>query len=287
VGKLRLVVVGQAAFGAKVLEALAQKEEVLVAFTPPGGRGEPVLAAGARLGVPVYQPARMKDPEVLTTIRGLGADLGVMAFVTDHPSLLPRHRGASAINWAIIQGDQKTGLTIFWPDAGIDTGPILLQKEVGIGPDDTVGSLYFEKLFPLGVNALVEAVELVKAGRAPRLPQEEALATYEPPCAEEHAWIDWAQPVQQVYNLIRGTSPQPGATTRFRGQKLKVYDSQQKGAAAAPPGQVVAVDSQGFQIACRDGSILVKRVQPQGGDKIASTEYARQAGLRVGDSLGK
>ena len=136
----------------------------------------------------------MRDPEVYEEFRKLKPDLNVLAFVTDiipqrvldlprlgsiqyHPSLLPKHRGGSAINWAVINGETKTGLTIFWPDKGIDTGPILLQKEVEIGPDDTVGSLYFNKLFPLGVEALAESVQLVREGKAPRIAQDEAEAS--------------------------------------------------------------------------------------------------------------
>jgi len=227
-----------------------------------------------------------------------------MAFVTDivplniincprlgtiqyHPSLLPKHRGASSINWAIINGETKAGLTIFWPDAGIDTGPILLQKEVAIAPDDTVGSLYFNKLFTLGVEALVEAVEAVARDTAPRIPQDESQATYEPPCREEHAIINWSQPVQQVYNLIRGTNPQPGATTFFKGQKLKVFDCELRSAPLeATPGAIIEVGEQGLLVAAAGGAILAKRVQPMGSPKIAASEFAASASIALGAILG-
>ena len=143
--------------------------------------------------------------------RALAPDLQVMAFVTlivpaeflsipthgtiqYHPSLLPRHRGRSAINWPIIAGETETGLSVFWPDGGIDTGDILLQKTTPIAPDDTLGSVYFERLFPMGVEALLEAVDLVAAGTAPRIPQDESLATYEGPCERANARIDWGKP---------------------------------------------------------------------------------------------
>ena len=289
---MRIILIGQAAFGGAVLEAFLGKGwDVVGVYLPPdipGARTDPLKELALSRGVSLFQPQRMRDPEVYAGYQKLAPDLGVMAFVTDivpasilnlprlgtiqyHPSLLPRHRGASSINWAIINGDSRTGLTIFWPDAGIDTGPILLQKEVEIAPDDTVGSLYFGKLFPLGVEALVEAVEIVARGRASRIAQDESQATYEPPCRDEHGIIDWSKPVQQVYNLIRGTNPQPGATTSFRGQKLKIFDCALRPAPeGATPGKIIEVGEHGLLIAAAGGAILVKRVQPLGSPKIAA-----------------
>ncbi|MCJ7746292.1 MAG: methionyl-tRNA formyltransferase, partial [Desulfobacterales bacterium] len=185
---MRSIIVGQGPFGEKVLQALIQKgEEVIGSFSPPDKRGEGMKTLAEKSGIPFYRPNFMKDPQVYDASVKLQPDLAILAFVTDiipeklltvpslgticyHPSILPRHRGASAINWAIIQGDTRTGLTIFWVDKGIDTGPILLQKEIEIGPDDTTGSLYFNALFLMGVEAMVEAVELIKKGKAPRIP---------------------------------------------------------------------------------------------------------------------
>ena len=116
-----------------------------------------------------------------------------------HPSLLPKHRGPSSINWPIIQGETETGITIFWPDEAFDEGPILLQKRVAIGPDDTLGSLYFNQLFPIGVDAMMEAIDLVRAGKAPRIEQDHAQATYESWCKKADARIDWSKPAAEVY----------------------------------------------------------------------------------------
>jgi methionyl-tRNA formyltransferase len=205
-----------------------------------------------------------------------------------HPSLLPKHRGGSAINWAIINGETKTGITIFWPDRRIDTGPILLQKEMDISSDDTVGSLYFNKLFPLGVEALVESIELVKKGIAPRIPQDESQASYEGLCTKKESVIHWFQPVTKVYNLIRGTNPQPGAITHFQGKRLKIFDSELlAGSISGLPGEIVNTTKQGFAVAAINGAILVKRVQVEGFAKIASPEFAEQAHLKVGDRLGE
>jgi methionyl-tRNA formyltransferase len=191
---MRIVCIGQAAFGEQVLRKLIERgEEVVAVYTPrdTADKRNPLKELAIQTGIPVFQPGSMRVPEVYEEYTRLKPDLNVMAYVTSilpdsilnypgmgtiqyHPSLLPRHRGGSAINWAIINGETKTGITIFWPDGGVDTGPILLQKEVEISPDDTVGSLYFERLFPLGVEALMEAVELIKKGIAPRIPQDES-----------------------------------------------------------------------------------------------------------------
>ena len=211
-----------------------------------------------------------------------------MGTIQYHPSLLPKHRGGSAINWAIIKGETKTGVTIFWPDGGIDTGHILLQEEVEISPDDTVGSLYFEKLFPLGVEALVEAIHLIKEGAAPRIPQDESQATYEGLCTEEDVIIDWSAPVDRVYDLIRGSDPQPGATTYFRGKKLRIFDAKPAyDITGGLPGHVVDIGAHGFAVSLKPGAILVHKVQMNESPKMEAAEFARQAGLAPGDRLGE
>ena len=305
---MRIVLIGQAAFGQKVLEALLNKgEQVVAVYVPPdrpGTNADPLKEAAQQQNIPVFQPLRMRDPGVYHKFVELAPDLGIMAFVTDilpesilncprlgtiqyHPSLLPKHRGRSAINWAIINGDTVTGITILWPDAGIDTGPILLQKDAEISPVDTVGSLYYGKLFPMGIEAIMEAIDLIYRRQAPRILQDESLATYEPPCEEKHAVIDWAQPILKVYNLIRGTNPQPGATTSLRGQKLKIFDCELvTQSASEPPGQIIKSSEAGIAIAGRGGTLLIKRVQPRGQPKMGASEYARSIALRIGEILG-
>jgi methionyl-tRNA formyltransferase len=305
---MRIVVIGQAAFGEKVVQALSQKgEDIVAVYTAPdiSGKANSLKELATQLGIPCFQPKRMRDPEVFTEYTKLKPDLNVMAYVTDilpesilkypklgsiqyHPSLLPKHQGGSSINWAIISGEKKTGITIFWPDKGIDTGPILLQKEVEISPDDTVGSLYFNKLFNLGIEALIESVELIKKGKAPRIPQDESQATYEGWCTEENSVIDWNQPVNKVYNLIRGTNPQPGAITRFQGKRFKVFDSElladDKGHSS---GEIIDVNQTGFIVAAAGGAILIKRVQLDGCPKIAGFALTQQLNLKVRDKLGE
>ena len=134
-------------------------------------------------------------------------ELPLKGTIQYHPSLLPRHRGPSAINWAIIQGETRTGLTIFWPDQGLDTGPILMQKEVGITEEDTLGSVYFEKLSPMGIEAMVESVDLVRDGNAPKIPQDESQATYESWCPRDELRIGWDRPLDEVSNRTRAAHP--------------------------------------------------------------------------------
>src|SRR6516162_8786178 len=209
---MRIVVHGQQAFGRAVLEALLKRGEDVIAVyvTPerPGAKTDPLKEAAQAAGLPVYQPASYRKPEVWEEFKALKPDLQVMAFVTlfvpeeflnipthgsiqYHPSLLPAYRGASAINWPIILGEMETGLSIFWPDNGLDTGAVLLQKKTPLSATDTMGDVYFKRLFPMGVDAMLEAVDLVKAGKAPRIKQNESLATYEGRCTAENARIDW------------------------------------------------------------------------------------------------
>jgi methionyl-tRNA formyltransferase len=256
----------------------------------------------------VYQPASYRKPEVWEEFRALKPDLQVMAFVTlfvpedflnipthgsiqYHPSLLPAYRGASAINWPIILGEKETGLSIFWPDNGLDTGDVLLQKKTAISNTDTLGSVYFDRLFPMGVEAMLESVDLVKAGKAPRTKQNESLATYEGRCTAENARVDWAKSWRQIDPLIRGCNPSPGAWTTLEGKTLQIFDC--KPIPARDPkgiggkmGEVVAVEADGFTVACADGRIKVMRVKPADGPKAPAGEFATASKLVVGTRLG-
>ncbi len=257
-----------------------------------------------RFDISLFRPDRMKNPQVYDEYVQLRPDLSMLAFVTDiiperllsvpslgticyHPSLLPRHRGASAINWAIINGDTRTGLTIFWVDEGTDTGPILLQKEVDISPDDTTGSLYFNALFPMGVEAMVEAVELIKKGEAPRIPQDESEATYEPPCDDTVASIDWKNSSKDLYNLIRGCDPQPGAYSTLKGRKIRLYAARlYHEATGKSPGEVISLEKAEIWVAARDGVIAIGKLRVDKGEKMEATEFTKSINLTRGDRFG-
>ena len=208
-----------------------------------------------------------------------------------HPSLLPKYRGASAINWPIILGEEETGLSIFWPDNGLDTGDVLLQKTTPVSNTDTLGSVYFDRLFPMGVDAMLEAVDLVKAGKAPRIKQNEEEATYEGRCTAENARIDWGKSWRQIDKLIRGCNPAPGAWTTLNGQTVQVFEAQPfpardpKGI-AGKMGEVAAIDSDGVTVVCADGRFKLTRVKGPEGGKVAAGEWASAAGLTPGTRLG-
>jgi methionyl-tRNA formyltransferase len=304
---MRIVVHGQQAFGKSVLEALLHRgEQVLAVYCAPekpGQRPDPLKEAAVAHHLPVYQPRSYRKQEVWDEFATLHADLCVMAYVTlfvpeemlylpthgtiqYHPSLLPRHRGPSSINWPIIWGETKTGLTIFWPDNGLDTGPILLQKEVELLDTDTLGSIYFDKLYPLGVEALLEAVDLVRNGTAPKIPQDETLATYEGWCKQEHVEIDWQKPVQEVWNLIRGADPQPGAWSTYKGQVIQIYEAKKLlSSATGVPGEITAIGTESFTVAAQGGQIEVGRVRPADGSKMRAIDFVTRRGLHKGARL--
>jgi methionyl-tRNA formyltransferase len=302
---MKIILVGQGPFGEKVLDTLTrQGEDIVGVFCPKDKRGAAMAATAERSDIALYRPDKMKDTGVREAYLGLSPDLVILAFVTDlipealldipslgticyHPSLLPRHRGASGINWAVIQGDTRTGLTILWVDKGIDTGPILLQKEVEILPDDTTGSLYFDKLYEMGIDAIVEAVALIKSGQAPKLPQDDSLATYEPPCDDTAAAVDWSKPAADVYNLVRGCDPQPGAYSALKGSKVRFYqarllDSKQSQA----PGEIVDISEREVVVALNGGALGIGKVRDATGAKMDAGEFAKSAELKVGMKFG-
>src|ERR1700744_1260455 len=304
---MRIVVHGQQAFGKAVLEALLKRGDevvaVYVAPEKPGQKADPLKEAALAAKLPVYQPASYRKPEVVEEFKALKPDLPAMAFVTlfvpeeflnvpthgsiqYHPSLLPAYRGASAINWPIILGEKETGLSIFLPDNGLDTGDRLLTKTTPLSATDTMGDLYFKRLFPMGVDAMLEAVDLVKAGKAPRIKQDESLATYEGRCGAENAHIDWGKSWRQIDPLIRGCNPAPGAWSNLDGKVLKIFDAKPLPAKdpkgiAGKIGEIVAVEADGFTVVCADGRFKVTRVQPVDGKKIEAGEWAKSANVQV------
>jgi len=303
---MRLIVHGQQAYGKSVLEAILDKgvDEVVAVYCAPDKEGrplDPIKEFAQQKGLPIFQPASYKNPEVWEQMASHEADLCVMAYVLlfvpeealnvpklgsiqYHPSLLPWHKGPSSINWPIIMGRKKTGLSIFWPDNGLDTGPILLQKEVDIEPDDTLGSVYFNKLYPLGVEAMMESIELVRAGNPPRQVQDADDGSYEGWCRKEDVKVDWSKSTDEVYNLIRGTNPQPGAWTTLAGAEVKIFDSR-KVDGSGTPGSVLAHSDAGIVVATADGAISISKLRADAG-KVSAAEFVAAAGIAIGSVLG-
>ncbi|MEO8601280.1 MAG: methionyl-tRNA formyltransferase [bacterium] len=302
---MRIVLFGQAAFAEKVLDGLvARGHDVVAVYCPPdaGPKPDPLKGRAAALALPVHQHATLKGADIAAEVAGYAADLGVLAYVTQiipqavfdaprrgsicfHPSLLPRYRGGSAIPWQIIKGETRSGVSVFWVDPGIDTGPLLLQREAPIGLDDTGASLYYGTLFQLGVAAVLDAVEQIAAGTAPRQPQDESQATYDPLCRDEHARVDWRRPVAEVYNQIRGCDPQPGAYVVRGADKIRLFDARRVDAAGTAPGRIAAVGADGIIVGASGGAIRIGRLRV-GSQKLAASEAVAQLGLGVGAAVG-
>lgn len=299
---MRIVVFGQQAFGKDVFDSLITAGEEVVGISTPKpreGRTDPLAEAAKEKDIPNVFTRELRKAEGFDEYLSWKPDLLVFAFVTDivrqnvlgaathgaiqyHPSLLPLHRGRAAMNWAILAGREETGLTIFWVDEGIDTGPIILQKKTNINKDDTVGSIYFNELYPMGVEALTEAVGLVRSGKAERIMQNESLATYEGPCEDNHGILNFSAHGQIVHNTIRGCDPQPGASAQHNENNLKLFGSSYNpgGAVNDEPGTIVEIIDGAALVSTVGGTVKISRVQQPGEKKVAAGDV-----LRIGDVL--
>jgi methionyl-tRNA formyltransferase len=305
---MRIALIGSADFGKAALEAFLDRgDEVVAVFCPPDNpkstKPEVLKEAAIAKGLAPLQFASLKGPEAAQAMIDSKADICVMAYVLQfvpqelckipkhgtiqyHPSLLPKYRGPSAINWAIALGEEKTGLTIFRPSDGLDEGEVVLQKEVVIAPDDTLGKVYFDKLFPLGVQTLLEAADLVVANKHQEVVQDESKANYEGWFGVDAAQIHWATHINQIHNLIRAANPAPGAWTKFGEQKVKIYDCHKHvvatfGAVKGKPGEITQITLDSFFVSCHGGQIEVLKAKGSGG-KVAGAELVKELNLEVG-----
>jgi len=302
---MRIILIGQAVFGKDALDALIkQGENIVGVITVSGKAGQPLMELAENNGFSALQPGRLKDPGAVEWVRARTPDLLVLAFVTDfvpkemietathgginyHPSLLPKYRGGSAMNWAIISGEKETGVTIHQIDEGVDTGPIVIQEKVPIDADDTLKNLYFQKLYPLGIRMVADAVRLIREGKASPKIQDHSLGSFQPVIKESDVIIDWGKSTRKIYDLIRGSNPAPGATTFFRGGKLKIWEGSPC-AGKGKPGEIIDIKSdQGVVIATSDGAILAVRVQYKDTGKIMAMEFVEKIGMNIGDRLDK
>jgi len=303
----RIAFFGQAPFGRDVLMRLADAGHTIVGvYAPPESRRpDPLAEEAQKCGLPLFRPKRFRRagaaiPELVSEYRGLGATLNVLAFVTVilppeiidgapggslcfHPSLLPRYRGGAALAWQIMLGERESGVTVFQPDEGVDTGPILVQKGgVEIEAGDTAGSLYFQKLYPLGVEAVVEAAAAVDAGTAAYQPQDESRASFQGLVGEAEARLDWSREAVEIDRWIRGCDPQPGAWAERGGEPVRLFDGRlAPGPGDAPPGTVLGLEEGRLVLAARGGQISVGRLRLGAGPK----QPAAEAGLEAGERL--
>jgi methionyl-tRNA formyltransferase len=308
---IRIALFGQAAFGKDCLDRLhAEGHEIAGVLTPPdAGRPDPLAARAEQLGLRVLRRRFFRTREgkaiagAVAEHAALGADLNVLAFVTAllpreiieaprlgslcfHPSLLPKYRGGNALAWQVILGERESGVSVFQVYEGTDTGPIVVQKGgVAIEPRDSAGTLYFQKLYPLGVEAVVEAARLIADGRARPRAQDERMASFQGLVDDTVARIDFSRPAVEVDRRVRGCDPQPGALAGFRGQPLRLFDAWlEPGAQAGAPGTVLSVDGEALRIALDGGVLRVARVRGSGAKEPAKA-FAEREGLRAGDRL--
>jgi methionyl-tRNA formyltransferase len=305
---LEIAFFGQAPFGRDVLVRLLEAGHRVAGVwaPPPAERPDPLAEEASRRGLPLFRHRTLRRggrpiAERVAEHRALGVDLNVLAFVTMilpeevveaprhgslcfHPSLLPRYRGGNALAWQILLGETETGVTVFRPDAGVDTGPIVVQRgPVPIRPHHTAASLYFEELYPLGVEAMVEAVARVDRGEAVYRPQDESQASFQGLVDDSVARIDWRRTAVELDRWIRGCDPSPGAHARFEGRTVRLLGGGLAGREdpGAPPGTVLAVDAAGMRIAARGGVLAVARLRVDGGPKLPAAEAGIGAGARL------
>ncbi len=309
---MKIAIVGQQDFGKAVLEAfLARGDHVAGVFCAPekpGARPDALKVAAQEKGVQVFQFQGLKTPQAREAMLKLEVEIGIMAFVLQfapqdfvripkhgtiqfHPSLLPKYRGPSSISWPISRGETKTGLSIFRPTDGLDEGPVILQKETRIAPDDTLGTVYFDRLFPMGVKAILEAADLVVAGKHRELAQDESQATYEGWFRDGESRINWANHVDAVYNLIRGCNPAPGAWTSLNGVKLQIFDCKKHavrtfGAVKGKIGEIVECGASSFQVTAQGGRVEVLRAKLGDGKKVPAADLLGAGSVKAGQLLG-
>ncbi len=308
---MRIAIIGQQAFGQSVLEAFLERGDdvagVFCAPEKPGSRPDPLRVAAEKAGLRVFQLPSLKGEAAENALRTLDVDIAVMAYVLQfapqsfvniprhgtiqyHPSLLPKYRGPSSINWPVIKGDTQTGLTIFRPTDGLDEGPVILQKTVDIGPEDTLGSVYFDWLFPLGVKAMLEAADLVVAGKHSETEQDESQASYEGWCRDAEARINWHNHIDIIHNLIRGCDPAPGAWTNVHGKKVRLFEAvkhpvRRFGEVRGKPGEIAAIGEQSISIVVQGGTIEISKVRTEAGQKLSAAAFAKSHGLTVGNRI--
>ncbi len=310
---MRVVIIGQRIFGRAVLEAfLSRGDEVVAVFVAPekeNARPDALKTSALERKIPLFQFESLSSKAALETMEMLKADIAVMAYVIQfvpreftripahgtilfHPSLLPRHRGPSAVNWAIVCGEQETGVTVFRPTDEMDEGPVILQKTVPIHPDDTAGTLYYDRLLPIGVQTLLETADRVVSGNYEEKPQDTHAGSYESWLRESDARINWGSHVNQVYNLIRGCNPSPGAWVAYGQEKIVILECRKVlyrrfQDVRGKVGTILAADNDSFSVGVQGGEIRVLTVRTASGNKMGAGEFMQRSGLTVGMEFGR
>ena len=302
---MRIILLGQRAFAVEVLKKLILENENVVAVISDSKLTpiveDVLITEASKLRIPAHQISNWSLTENQKLLASFNADLCVMAFVEAfipqrvldtpeigsiqfHPSLCPLYRGPSAMSWAIANGDKFTGITIFWPNEKLDEGPIMLQRVCEIDEDENMGELYFNKIFPLGLNTIIEAVKLIKEGIIIRHSQNPKLGHYQNRFKEADAKVDWSKDYIDCYNIIRAAYPKPGATTKFSDQTVTIVKASKSNIKIkAAPGEVVSIDKSGFTVSAAGGNLQIEVVKDNKNKKMAASEWAEMLDMKLKD----
>lgn len=310
---MRIIFMGTPDFAVGTLEALVNAgHEVVLAVTQPDkpqGRKQiliapPVKQTAEKLGIPVYQPKRVREPEALALLRSYEPELIVVAAfgqilpkelldmpqygcINVHASLLPKYRGAAPIQWAILNGDAVTGVTIMRMDVGLDTGDMIAKAEVAITPQDTGGSL-FDRLAETGAKLCVETIPSIVDGTAVYTPQDEQAATKVGQISKKDGLIDFTRSAAAIECQIRGLNPWPSAYTSLAGKTLKIWSAQVSDRQTeAQPGTVVLVEKDRFGVQTGEGVLICTEVQLEGKKRMSAADFLRGNALTTGSRLGE
>ena len=291
-------------------EIMVSEHEVVAVVTSPDkprGRGKsvsPTMVAqkASDYALPLIQPSLLKDDFFISQLQELKADLfSVVAFrllpsavlqipkigsVNLHPSLLPQYRGAAPLQWALMNGDVKTGITTFLLSPAMDSGDILMTRPLGIFPEDDSGSLSL-RASQLGAHLLVETIDSLARGTASPKTQDDSNASRAPKITSEDCEIDWTKSAANVKNQVRALSPTPGAYTSLAGRRLKIYRCELSLAEEKTSGEVISLNKTSFTVRCGSGSVVIQELQPEGKRRMTSGEFLAGTQLRMGDCLGK
>ncbi len=305
---MKVVFMGTPDFAVPTLKALIEKHEVLAVISQPDkpkGRGKklqptPVKIAAEEAGITVYQPEKIKDPEFMEILKNIEADVFVVVAygqilpqavldmpkygcINVHGSLLPKYRGAAPIQWSIIDGEEVTGVTIMYMEKGLDTGDMLLKREIPIDPEDTYGSLH-DKMAPIGAKALIETLDMLEKGEVKPEKQDDEKSSYVSVINKSLGLIDWSKSAKEIVDLARGLDPVPGAYSFLNGEQIKIWSACVLDGYKGRAGEVVFTDKKkGFAVAAGDKAVLVREMQAKGGKRMASADYMRGHEIKAGD----
>ncbi len=309
---MKVLFMGTPDFAVPCLKALILKHEVTAVITQPDkkqGRGKrlqspPVKQVSVEYNISTFQPEKIKSLEFIEEIKKINADIFVVVAygqilpesilhipkygcINVHASLLPKYRGAAPIQWAIINGEEKTGVTIMYMDKGLDTGDMILKKQFDILSDDTYGTIH-DKMSKIGSEALIEALEIIENDNVKRESQDNENSCYAPMITKETGRINWDCNSREIVNLIRGLNPFPIAFSTYKGEVLKIWNAEKfTQNKTAYPGEVLdLINDKGIVVKTSDGSIIINEIQKLGGKRMSTSDFLRGNKIEIGEILG-